>query len=60
MKKFLVFLIILILCSCATQSRAKIHTQKQGLMILKNTDMGINKKYYKQKKFKPSKTYKRK
>jgi len=50
MKKLIFLLsLIIIFSSCATENKYRIHTQKQGLMILDNTEMDINKKYHNQK-----------
>jgi len=51
MKK-LIFLILFtfLLSSCATTDYHRTYTQKQGLMLLDNTEMPMNKKYNQQKR----------
>ena len=53
MKRRLIILIILIsvliTCSCATQEYAATYRKQKSLMLLDNTDLGRNSKYYKQK-----------
>jgi len=51
MKKIFIVLIILtiLLSGCATQQYAQVHRKKQTLMLLKNTELGRNNKYYQQK-----------
>lgn len=53
MKKILSIIIILLLvvitCSCATEEYARTYSKKQSLMLLKNTELHRNNKYYKQK-----------
>jgi len=52
MKKLL-FIIALLLCvilsGCATQQFAQNYSKKQSLMLLKNTELNRNIKYYKQR-----------
>ena len=50
-KIFIIVLILfaILLSGCATQQHAQTHRKKQTLMLLKNTELDKNIKYYKQK-----------
>jgi hypothetical protein len=51
MKKIIIILILsIILSSCATSKYSTTYRQKQGLMLLDNTEMSRNKKYHEQKR----------
>jgi len=62
-KIILLLIIILIISSCATTAHQQTYRQKQGLLMLDNTEMRINKKYHskhnKQMKRKSARKYKR-
>lgn len=63
-KIFILFSLMMILGSgCASTNYSKTYRQKQGLMILNNTEMEINKKYHskevKKAKRKSAKKYKK-
>lgn len=67
MKKRIIFIVLLIIfalfvSSCATQRQAQIQRQKQGMMLLDNTELHINRKYFDQKynKHRKPKYYKNK
>lgn len=45
----LLIIILLILSGCATQEYAATYRKQKSLMILDNTDLSRNMKYYKQK-----------
>jgi len=58
----LIMLMILLMCNCATTRQAQINRQRQSMMLMDNTDLHINRKYYQQKyhKTKRVKYYKNK
>jgi len=45
----IILLLVLITCSCATEEYARTYNKQRSLMLLKNTDLPMNKKYHKQK-----------
>jgi hypothetical protein len=55
--KRIIFIIILLLFtnSCATRRKANEYNDLRGLMLLKNTELGKNKEFYKQKYYNPKK-----
>lgn len=51
MKKIIfLFLLMFIFSGCATTRQSQIYRQKQGLMLLENTEHPRNKKYHEQKR----------
>jgi hypothetical protein len=50
-KLFIIILILfaILLSGCATQQYAQVHRKKKTLMLLKNTELDRNIKYYKQR-----------
>jgi hypothetical protein len=55
MKKIIFLILILFFCDCATQHRASAYRDKQGLMLLDNKELHINRKFYNQKYYNPKK-----